>query len=102
MAIAPLGHYGGTVIPYQVGPEFEDSYHAVDDEMAVALDDGLETLLGGLHATAGGRRHRVTGDEGGAYIFQIPTDGGVWHVYWDYATPDRDEIRLIDLVLIEV
>ena len=89
------------MIPYRVTSAFEEVYTAVDDDLATALDDGLDTLLWGLHAKAAGRRHRVTGAEGSAYVIELPVDMGVWHGYWDYGAPDRDEIHLIALVLIE-
>ena len=91
------------VIPYQVTSDFAASYQSVEDDLALVLDDGLERLLSGLHATAAGRRHRVKGEEGGAYVFKLPTDAGsLWHVYWDYAVPDRSEIVLIGLVQIKL
>jgi hypothetical protein len=88
------------VIPYQATSEFAASYQSVEDDQALVLDDGLERLLNGLHATAAGRRHRVKGEEGGAYVFEIPMDAGFWHVYWDYTTVDQVEIHFIGLVLV--
>jgi len=63
----------------------------------------LQRLLEGVHATTAGRRRRIEADAGGAFVFEVRIDSDlVWHVYWDYASRNRDGIVLIALIELEV
>jgi len=72
--------------------EFSQAYDQLSDAEAVQLDTTIRRLLD-EHSSAWARQGRIDAEEGGgrydgAWIVTAPVDDELFHIYWEYETPE--------------